>query len=1290
VTGIPPQPAALVLARNKQTAIRRQRKEQSQSAKGETHADLSRPDLDKVAELIASFEWATGLGDNETIEADVLTALETSVPPRSPENARRAYRDLFAFVFRLLCISGKKQLTTELLGAELKSSSLTEKDLLAAAQLRDWIDGVDSILERHEKDIENLKGRIPTERSKTFYAPGLPSEHSSKTGPLFDFNQTLRGRQTKLSELDEFLSDPDRRIAILPGRGGIGKTKLLRDWSRDKAGWKVLWVSQHGAWHDAAVAEIPSADTVIVADDAHHYGDLDKLISLVSSRIGEPTLKLVIATRPSGQAYIDDLLARLADESFIIRYKALRELGKSATVDIAKEMLGPVYAHLADWLAEVSKDTPLITVVGGKLIAKGQITPDLLANNQEFRRAVFNKFAEECAGQLPAGGRPKRELLELIAAVQPIDEQKDNFVAKASVFLSLRPDEIRRGFGALEQTEILVRSGGRLRIVPDLFADYLLENASVDGSGTASGFADAVFAFFEESHLSNLLKNLAELDWRITQSGNQSHLLENIWSLISTRFRAQNAAERTHFLREVKDITVFQPVNVETLIQIAMDDEAKPVKQWGFRSTQLDILAQLPALLGITIFNEKISSDAFDRLWLLAHNESDSVSGPAQRSLKEAIGYRKYKNAIFNDRILALVEKRSENIAAYQGNFTPLSFMDELLDREVDDTELKGRAFSISALPVNYDVVKGLRERALRIIDYALYAEEPRIGVSAVRSLASVLAEFHPKLRMGVTKEEQTWQDGERLRVLDLLRQRLSAGNVSLQVVWKINRSLKWTAGRATQSAAVRDSAAMLLQDAPHPELFDLFDVLCTNEYEENTEADGFNIPSLRRREQQNSAIASLRQKIPQVEGQIRAIEQLLQQAVRANIEPKSVDSVLTQMCGERAFLEGLSHHVQKYEQSILASVAGIAVREWRHVDHTQYARYGFLFAESPNVRMARSVASVVSYGPPLTEAIRQDLEILTVLAQRKEPYVLMPVLDGLKRLTKTKVFSAPILAPITSVNVGDDPILAKEYCNVFGPYGASPTLLDKASLAKILANLVAVEELDRDAFGGFVANVCGIAPLAIVSFFEGRIAHAGILEDKVQDTDYEAIPSSFSWSTLSAARESPDYQTALRGLRDLVKRFPEHAVHLIPIFWHMGTTDTSTFLVLDELLHTQDPEDSSWVIKLLSGAPKGLALNHPMFAIHVLTECAHRSEELERAAMGRLISNCFSSGFVQLMPGGGNAPMRTMQDSAAALLTLCKPGTLAFRLYTEIANARQPSFPVPDMFDDFEDLDEA
>ncbi len=1271
----------------------------SEGSWGSLTAVLSQPAPDELAEIIASFEWAVESGDHEAIEVDVCSVLEKLEPVRPPGVARTDYQRLFAFVFRLLCTPGKKQLTADALAAELQTSTVTDTDLLAAAQLRDWIDHVNSVLERHEEDIEELKGRIPGERTKTFYEPETSSEHSSKTGPLFDFNQTLRGRQTRLSDLDSFLNDPDRRIAILPGRGGIGKTKLLRDWSRSKAGWKVLWVSQHGVWHDGSAGEIPGEDTVIVADDAHHYTDLDKLISMVSSRSREPRLKLIIATRPSGQAYVDELLARLADGSIILRYKTLRALGKSATVEIAKEMLGSECEHLGERLAEVSKDTPLITVVGGKLIARGQIIPDLLANDREFRQIVFTKFAEDCAGSLPSGNRSKSELLELIAAVQPVDDQGDNFVPRASVFLSLRPDQVRRGLSALEQAEVLIRGGGKLRIVPDLFADYLLETASVDSNGTTNGFADAIFTAFEERYLSNLLKNFAELDWRITQSGNESRLLENIWSSIWARFLAQNAAERRHFLRAVQDIAVFQPVNVHKVIQIAMDEPASPVKQWSIRSTQQHILAQLPALLGITIFNEKTSNDAFDRLWSLSQHDSDDISGPAQRTLKEAISYRKYKNVIFNERILALVEKRAEDITSYQGNFTPLSLMDELLDREVDITEWKGRSFSISALPVAYGVIKSLRERALLVINHALYAKETRIAVRAARSLGSLLAEFHPKFRSGVTEEEQAWQDTERLGALELLNKRLKAGNVPLQLVWKINRILWWIGRRAEQSSVVRDSAAAQQQELPRPELFDFFDVLCANEYEDNTEAEGFDLPSAKRRDQQDLAIAALRAKYPQIEDQIAAIEQFLDQAVDAGIELKSVGSVLSQVCGDRAFLEGFSEYLLKHDQSLIASAAGIAVGQWRRLDATRFARYGCLFANSENVRMVGSVASAVSYGPQLNDPIHQDLEILTALAGRKEAYVLGPVFFGLKRLTRAHALRALALALIIGVQIGDRHNLAKEYCKIFGPYGLSPALLDRSGVEKMLANLIAVEELDRDAFGGFIANVCGIAPLSIVSFFEARIAHALSLEDSGQDTDYDPIPSSFSWSTLSGVRGSSDYEAALRGMRDLMMRFPNYLYQLRSLFWRLGTTDTTTFTVLDELLHTSDPHDPTWVIDLLGEAPKGIALNHPMFAIHVLMECAGRSEELERAAMGRLIGNCFSAGGFQVMalgngiPGGNGALSDPMQAAVAEQLTNWKPDSLAFKLFSEIANARGPSFPqpaFPDMLDDAEESDES
>jgi hypothetical protein len=721
-------------------------------------AILALPDRGEFTELITSLDWATGSGDHVAIENEILSLLKSSEPSRSPETARRIYRDLFAYVCRLLTTAGKKQLTTALLAREIEAPTLTSPDLLAAARLREWIDSVDSVLARHENEIQELKARIPAERLRTFYEPESSTEHSSRSGPLFDYNQTLRGRQNRLAELDAFLNDPVQRIAVLPGRGGIGKTKLLRDWSRAVSGWKVLWLSKHGVWHEGTAGEIPATNTVIVADDAHHYEYLNKLISLVGSRPGEPRLKLVIATRPSGNAYLDELLSRLADNSAVVRFKTLRPLTQAATVEIAKEMLGQQFEHLANRLAEVSKDTPLITVVGGKLLARGQVSPNLLVNDREFQHAVFTAFREELTRALPSGGRQSSELLELIAAVQPIDDQQDEFVPRASVFLSLRPDQIRRGLSGLEENELLTPAGEKLRIVPDLLADYILGNASVLDNGKATGFADAVFAGFEEAYLSNLLKNFAELDWRVTQSGIESRLLDNIWSSVRSRFRMQDAADRRHFLSMAKGIAVFQPEQVQQLIAVAMDEPVPPVKKWGIlRSTQEHVLTELPALLGATIYHEKTAADAFARLWRLARHDSEEVHGPARRTLAEAIGYDRYKNPIYNERILALTEQYAADLNAYDGDFTPLDLMDELLDREIDTTEWKGRSFSISAMPVPYELIRPLRERAFLVIDHALYSGEPRIAVRAAASLGSVLAEFHPKFRNGTTPEEQAW-----------------------------------------------------------------------------------------------------------------------------------------------------------------------------------------------------------------------------------------------------------------------------------------------------------------------------------------------------------------------------------------------------------------------------------------------------------------------------------------------------------------------------------------------------
>ena len=68
--------------------------------------------------------------------------------------------------------------------------------------------------------------------------------------------------------------------------------------------------------------------------------------------------------------------------------------------------------------------------------------------------------------------------------------------------------------------------------------------------------------------------------------------------------------------------------------------------------------------------------------------------------------------------------------------------MDELMDREVEDTSLRGRSFSLTALPVNYSAIQSIRSRALRIIDAVLYSSCPRIArIRAAESMATVISD---------------------------------------------------------------------------------------------------------------------------------------------------------------------------------------------------------------------------------------------------------------------------------------------------------------------------------------------------------------------------------------------------------------------------------------------------------------------------------------------------------------------------------------------------------------------
>ena len=102
----------------------------------------------------------------------------------------------------------------------------------------------------------------PTE----FFAP-----FQSDVPRLFDFKQTLRGRELSWDHWTHFSPIRQRSWAWSRAGAASAKSKLLHDWVHTVTNRTVLYLREDADWHPEVAKEIPAGDVLIVADDAHRF-----------------------------------------------------------------------------------------------------------------------------------------------------------------------------------------------------------------------------------------------------------------------------------------------------------------------------------------------------------------------------------------------------------------------------------------------------------------------------------------------------------------------------------------------------------------------------------------------------------------------------------------------------------------------------------------------------------------------------------------------------------------------------------------------------------------------------------------------------------------------------------------------------------------------------------------------------------------------------------------------------------------------------------------------------------
>jgi hypothetical protein len=389
----------------------------------------------------------------------------------------------------------------------------------------------------------------------------------------FNHSWALEGRQDVLGRMREFATGAGT-IGVLYGAAGIGKSRVLLEFAQKfdelGTGWKVRFLRETMPLSSDFARGLPSEPCIVVIDDAHRYSDLETALTLLRTDQYAGRTKFVLAIRSSGRESIEPILARSADTTETVDLGKLESLSSSDVRALASQALGSVYEVHLETLVRASSKSPLVTVVGGRLVREKQLNPALFATDETFRRAVLDKLTTELTISLPAPKKPWKDLLVVLSALGPVRAGDSRFRQGAREFLNMEPWDLIARMGILEQNGLLIRRGGLTEVTPDVLADHLLYSACVSASEEDTGFAKALFEKFAAVSGANLFRNLAELQWRIDQTGRQPQVLSAVWSAVSAEFAAADNAGRVQILDVIREAAIYQPVEALEIVRQAM------------------------------------------------------------------------------------------------------------------------------------------------------------------------------------------------------------------------------------------------------------------------------------------------------------------------------------------------------------------------------------------------------------------------------------------------------------------------------------------------------------------------------------------------------------------------------------------------------------------------------------------------------------------------------------------------------------------------------------------------
>jgi hypothetical protein len=1110
------------------------------------------------------------------------------------------------------------------------------------------LDGVGETLEQILGELQETRRR-PAARA--FDSPSDYFAALDEPTRLLRHDLELVGRDAELTELTAATGDAATRVVVQPGRGGIGKTRLLRALSDNlqAAGRRVVFARPGVNLTDEVVDGLPGGELIVVVDDARPELVLGPLMA---EAVRRTNLKVVVGTRPAGvealRSAATDAGLDLRQLEVMARLQALEEHDVLALAELAAEEDSEPVRRLAF----ATPDSPLETVVGGRLLARGQLSAD---TSEELRQAVLARFSAEQLGRVTERVPPDaaQRLATVVAALQPLDAADEQLVGLVASELGVPVSQIRRWLGDFGAAGLLLARGPLRRLTPEALADQLLLEACVDQQRRPTGYADELWSRYGAAAAADLLANLAEVDTRLLERGTST--MEGVWSSLEEQFRDADAWGREQLLDIVARAAFWAPERALRIARIAVADPAR-TSDWSLADVQIDdasVRERLPRVLRAAGQRKDHVAEVVALLWDLARDDARPANAHSDhplRVLEELADYR--QPGAHRDALLDLAERQLAAADVDDHHHLPLELLRLLLAREGMTTRARGRSLVLGSYTVNAEATQRWRERIRALLVDQAVDGSPRCRLAAAALFEDALRLPHGYYDQPVSQDViDAWRD-DQVALMDAIGE-IEARTEDATVRHELSRALE-SHSEHDPWPETRQRAAELLGRLEGSDE-ELVEAIAHPWAPRDPDA----------REARDARVAArLIGAYPDPSALAGALEELVSDLAVRN-SAANADRVLAHIA--RASAEtgrGIWAWALAHPEAALTASAGAALDELRRSGEpvADLLREGW--SDGPQVR--RAIAAFLAGGAWFDAPDAVELEILGEAVESSDAYIRRITATTLLRLGQVDADLAARFALRTPILDGwvDDAIFATLHA-------ASLGRLDAEGLDMLVDQLAAADEIEY--FGWQV-----LADLAHTDLARWITAWRRRLEDE-RDEDafsrYHAVPFRDS-SIDQLADVSPDERRATLTRLLSCGESLDSWRQLGRLFWRVGVpgfddiADKPAELDAERVTEAldaftdwalADATDASAVLEMLFELPWQLVLDRPEWVQRLLDRT---TGELREECMGGLHAAAFGGGAY------GMTRLTHIEATARSLVDELQSGSPAQRLYTAVATA--------------------